>query len=87
MAKAPLENTVSLLLMDSPHLVALLSTLPTPNLMGVMQSKCTPSQAFPVYCPLQSLSELHLLFLSRLSSRYILCSSQDILLTLNSYTQ
>jgi len=54
----------------------------TLNLMDVMQSKCTPSQAFPACCSLQSLSKLHLHLLSRLSSRYILCSSQDIPLVL-----
>jgi len=42
-----------------------------------MQSKCAPSQAFPVCCPLRSLPELHLHLLSRSSSGYILCSSQD----------
>ena len=47
-----------------------------------MQSKYAPSQAFPACCPLQSLSELYLLFLPRLSSGYILCFSQDILLVL-----
>ena len=73
--------------MDPPHSVAPLSAPPTLNLTGVMQSKYAPSQAFLVYCSLQSLPELHLLFLSRSSSGYILCSSQDILLTLGSYTQ
>jgi len=61
--------------MDPPHSVAPLSAPPTPNLMGVMQSKCAPSQAFLVCCPLQSLPELYLCLLSRSSSGYILCSS------------
>jgi len=76
--------------MDPPHSVAPLSAPPTPNLTGVMQSKCAPSQAFPVCCPLQSLPELHLHLLPRSSSGYILCSSQDTplipsLLTLNRF--
>jgi len=33
-----------------------------------------PSQAFPAYCSLQSLPELSLQAISRLSSEYILCS-------------
>ena len=57
--------------MDSLHSVAPLSVSLTPNFIGMMQSKYTPSQAFPAYCPLQSLPKLHLLFLSRLSSGYI----------------
>ena len=74
--------------MDPPHSVAPLSVPPTLNLTSVMQSKYAPSQAFLACCPLQSLFELHLLFLSRLSSGYILCSSQKhppgpSLLTLN----
>jgi len=68
--------------MDPLHSVAPLSVPPTPNLMGMMQSKYVPSQAFPAYCSLQSLSKLHLLFLSRLSSGYILCATQDIPLVL-----
>ena len=63
--------------MDPPYSVAPLSAPLTPNLMGVMQSKCAPSQAFPVCCPLRSLPELHLHLLPRSSSGYILCSSQD----------
>jgi len=51
------------------HLVVPLSALPTLNLMGVIQYKYAPSQAFPACCPLQSLPKLHLLFLSRSSSR------------------
>ena len=47
-----------------------------------MQSKYAPSQAFLACCPLQSLPKLHLLFLPRSSSGYILCSAQDILLVL-----
>ena len=62
---------------DPPHSVAPLSALPTPNLIGVMQSKCAHSQAFPACCPLQSLPELYLRLLPRSSSGYILCSSQD----------
>ena len=72
--------------MDPLYSVAPLSIPPILNLMGVMQSKYAPSQAFPAYCPLPSLFKLCLLFLPRLSSGYILCSSQDILLILNSYT-
>ena len=60
--------------MDPLYSVTLLSAPPTPNLMGVIQSKCASSQAFPACCPLWSLPELYLLFLSRLSSGYILCS-------------
>ena len=55
--------------MDPLHSVASLSVPPTLNLMGVMQFKCVPSQAFLACCPLQSLPKLHLLFLSRSSSR------------------
>ena len=64
--------------MSDPLTVAPLFIPPTLNLMGVIQSKYVPSQAFPACCSLQSLSELHLLFLSRSSSGYILCSVQDI---------
>jgi len=73
--------------MDPPYSVAPLSASPTLNLIGVIQSKYAPSQAFLACCPFQSLFELHLLFFSRLRFGYILCSFQDILLTLNSYTQ
>ena len=68
--------------MDPSHSVVPLSTPPTLNLMGVMQSKCALSQAFPACCPLQSLPELYLCLLSRSSSGYILCSSQDTPLVL-----
>ena len=68
--------------MDPPHSVAPLSAPPTPNLTSVMQSKYAPSQAFLACCPFRSLSELHLRLLSRLSSGYILCSSQNTLLVL-----
>ena len=47
--------------MDPPHLVASLSVPPTLNLMGVMQFKYAPSQAFPAYCPLQSITNSYLL--------------------------
>jgi len=64
--------------MNPPHSVALLSAPPILNLMGMMQSKCAPSQAFLACCPLQSLPKLHLRLLPRSSSGYILCSSQEI---------
>ena len=79
--------------MDPSHSVALLSVPPTPNLMGVMQSKCAPSQAFPACCSFRSLPELHLHLLPRSSSGYILCSSQDtplvpvFLLSIDSHLQ
>jgi len=77
MTKAPLENTVSWSLIDSPYSVFPLSAPLILNLMGVIQSKCTPSQAFLACCPLRSLPELHLHLLPRSSSGYILCFSQD----------
>jgi len=80
--KASLENIVSWSLMDPPHSVAPLSAPPTLNFMGVMQSKCAPSQAFPACYPLWSLPKLRLHFLPRSSSGYILCSSQDTPLVL-----
>ena len=80
MTKAPLENTVSWSLIDPLYSVVPLFAPPIPNLTGVMQSKCAPSQAFPACCSLQSLPELHLLFLSRSSSGYILCSCQVVFL-------
>jgi len=64
--------------MSDPLTVAPLFIPPTLNLMGVIQSKYASSQAFLVCCPLQSLLELYLLFLSRLSSGYIQCSAQNI---------